>query len=538
MRKFSRLVIGSRNRNGLIWFSVLCLIAGMAGATSIFPDKDIQTPPSDGTVPEENFSELVPDDFYVAQPAGNVIIPENAPGIQLPLAAVLVFPSDMPAAPTVGFVLDGVLLNVSVQFEVYTTAAWLAPGRHELAVTAEIPLPPADNSEVPEKLTWRSDPVIFDVTTAPDTDENGLPDAGYGVLADVGDLWIAADFPDGMPRWTALARLIPDGLDYDLLLPVPGVSGGLARLNIPAVIAENGIAHVAGLALGRNESALAVTYEDIEKERPSTPVPPGVFSLTALFREDQGVWREAGDAVPGGAPLRLSLTGLRVSPGFMAYPAVRNVDYVSETANGPLIPALTESGWYREPDILAETPIQTGFPAILRIAGTGMAAVFQQGVSSNLRVSPGGESGYVHLGILPAGKPFSQQFILANPGRDVISGQCQLTGDSAFRLLEPAAYTLPPGQSTAIQLIFLPTAEGHYAADLVFPGGNQGLLTIRVEAQASGVPVKARQLFVCGSTAGSNRLGSRAGDWTAMALALCILMGARRTCRKSKGLLW
>ena len=471
------------------------------------------------------------DALRIVQPAGRVIIPADAPAAWLPVAVEIVFPADLPAPPTVRFVLDGALCAAVEQFDLYTTAAWFAPGDHEIQVTVEISLPQAEEDaggDVP--WTWTSDPARFVVLSAADADQNGLPDEGPGMLTDPGDLWLAADVPDGQPRWTALVALRADASDTDILLPLPGAAGGLARLNLPEILAVDGVARVAGLALGRNEAALAVAYEGVESERPGDPVPPGVFARVSLFEADAGGWREIGDTIPGGAPPKLFLAGLRPAAGHLAYPAIRPVGYYRESPYGQLNPALTDIGWQREPAILADTPMDGTSPVTLRLTRTGLAGVFQRGLPANLRVEPGGESGYLHLGILPTGKTWTQVFTLTNTGSTPIMGQCLLTGDNAFRLIEPATYTVLPGQAATITLVFLPADAGDYGADLVFSGGEKGLLALRVEARATGVPVKARQLFACGNPgAGDSGAPSSGGDAAAVILALGVLLAGRRT---------
>jgi len=504
--------------------------AGMAAPPTTSQDAAVAADSGDA-IPD-----ISADAVRWVQPAGRVFIPDGTSAVWLPVAAEITFPDQLPATPAVGFVLDGALFAASEQFDLYTAAAWLAPGAHELQITVEIPLPQGNTPEkedLPAEenvWTWTSETVAFEILPAADTDENGLPDAGPGILTVPGDLWLAADTPEGRPRWTALAALRSDDTDTGILLPLPGAVSGLAFLHVPAALALSDLVRVAGLAVGENETALAVAYPEIESERPGTPVPPGVFARISLFEQKGGVWREIGNTLPGGASLRLSLRGLRPSSGYVAFPAVRSVSYYLESPSGQLIPALTEDRWQREPAILAETPLCPASPATLRFTGTGLAGVFQRGIPADLQVEPGGASGYLHLGILPAGKSCSQVFSLTNPGSIPVTGQCLLTGDNSFRLIEPAAYTVLPGQTTTVTVVFLPTAEGNYAANLTFSGSPQGPLTIRLEAHATEVPFKARQLFACGTPrANAQLLCLSKGDAAVVLLALYLLLTRRPT---------
>lgn len=477
-----------------------------------------------------------PDDAVRwVQPAGRVFIPEGTSAVLLPVAVEITLPDDLAPLSTVSFVLDGTLFAATQLFGLFTTAVWLAPGIHEIQVQIEVPLPPGDepDSTAPAGAeqtdwTWTSEPLTFQMLSAADADENGLPDAGPGILTAPGDLWLAADTPDGRPRWTALTALRDDDADTGILLPLPGAVSGLAWLQVPAALTAADEVRMAGLALARDETALAVAYPEIEAERPGAPVPPGVYARLSLFAQQGSVWREIGASLPGSAPLRLSLAGLRPSSGYAVFPALRPLTYYLESETGQLIPALTEERWQREPAIMAETPINQVAPTTLMVNSTGLAGVFQQGIPANLSVEPGGASGYLHLGILPAGKTWTQEFTLSNSGSSPITGQCQLTGHPAFRLIEPAAYTVLPGQTTTVMMTFLPNAEGTYAADLTFSGGAQGPLTIQIEAYAADIPAKARRLFTCSARQTAEPATRLSAADAAAVLVVLLLLSARR----------
>ena len=148
--------------------------------------------------------------------------------------------------------------------------------------------------------------------------------------------------------------------------------------------------------------------------------------------------------------------------------------------------------------------------------------------------SASAEAGY--LSITPAQAAFdtitteetaSKTFTLSNTGTETLTGVA--TAAAPFEIVSGGTYTLSPGQSQAVVVLFAPAAAGDYAAALGFTGGGGANALVTGSATSS----KTQQTFGCGGAepAGS---GSPWADVLFMAgiLGGLLLLGRRSAARR------
>ena len=373
-----------------------------------------------------------------------------------------------------------------------------------------------------------SSPATFTLLGAPaaaDANGNGLPEQATTVLLQDGDIWSSKveDPQTGAERVTRVNRFdrTPGNADTPVVsvLGHPDLPGVLVSIELDRrILANDGDIGLLVVAISTNLDALLGRDESVQiSAQPEGGLTTGALYTAAgvLVSSDGGATftRLASDQLDA-FPAKVSIEGVTFpvdNTGLWGHP----LNVRSGGSGGLSIDAVFDGGW--STGAVKNLSVE---PQRLRalLGALDLFAPFnQRPLAATLQVTPAQQA----FGRVEVGQSAQRTFVVTNRGGGILSGRAQVA--APFRIAGGARYTLAPGESQNVVVLFVPDAAQDYSAQISFSGGSGATRTLT----GTGVlPSKANAWLGCHPGDGTRFTGM--ADFLLCGAVVLALFAARR----------